>query len=156
RLWDGRTGKQLHVLRGHISPVTILAFSPDGKRLASAGAGDRVISLWDVDTGREVRQLRSTGFVGSLTFLADGHQLRGTGLETVWDTETGKVLRQVKGAVSFLSAVAPDARLMAAFRFTIPTPENPEPNQGRRRKIVLIDTANGKDVRPVEVAIDGN
>jgi RNA polymerase sigma factor (sigma-70 family) len=158
RLWDGRTGKQLHVLRGHISPVNILAFSPDGKRLVSAGAGDRVISLWDVDTGREVRQLRSTGFVGSLTFLADGKQLLGTGVETVWDTDTGQVLRQVKGAVSFLSAVAPEAGLMAAFRFIIPTPEKrAETEQGRPpRKIVLIDTATGNDVRSVEVALDGN
>ncbi|HEX3147337.1 MAG TPA: hypothetical protein VHR66_04595 [Gemmataceae bacterium] len=47
RLWDPKTGKELAVLKGHSRWVYTVAFSPDGKTLAS-GQQDGVILLWDV------------------------------------------------------------------------------------------------------------
>src|SRR6185369_5581719 len=55
RLWNAETGKQLLQLKGHTSPVRTVAFSPDGKTVAS-GARESTIRLWDVGTGKELRQ----------------------------------------------------------------------------------------------------
>src|SRR5262245_15281684 len=49
RLWDPRTGQQVALLRGHAGPVLGVAFSPDGRRLASCGGyrGKGEIKIWD-------------------------------------------------------------------------------------------------------------
>jgi WD40 repeat protein len=48
-LWDAATGEARTVLGLHAAPVSALAFSPDGTRLASGGT-DRKVVLWDVGT----------------------------------------------------------------------------------------------------------
>jgi COMPASS component SWD3 len=47
----------VRTLRGHTSSVLSVAFSPDGRLLAS-GSDDQTVKLWDVETGQEVRTLR--------------------------------------------------------------------------------------------------
>jgi WD40 repeat protein len=49
QLWDAATGTRVASLAGHRGKVMCLAFSPDGKRLAS-GSHDRDVRLWDVGT----------------------------------------------------------------------------------------------------------
>ncbi len=48
RLWDARTGKNIHIFVGHSGIVNALAFSPDNRTLAS-GSLDRTIKLWRLD-----------------------------------------------------------------------------------------------------------
>jgi WD40 repeat protein len=50
RLWDVADGRQLGVFRGHAARVRSVVFSPDGKRLASAGA-DGTAKIWNLPTG---------------------------------------------------------------------------------------------------------
>ena len=60
KLWDVKTGKEGATLRGHTEPVWSVAFSPDGKILASGGV-DGKVKLWDVSTGKNVHAQRTHG-----------------------------------------------------------------------------------------------
>jgi WD40 repeat protein len=85
------TGKELLTLRGHEDRVLSVAFSPDGKRLATAGWGGTAI-IWDAATGKDIATLRGhTGYVTSVAFSPDGKRLasasgyRGKGEAKIWD-----------------------------------------------------------------------
>jgi WD40 repeat protein len=74
-IWDTRSGKELHRLSAHHAEVFALAFSPDGKQLAT-GAFDGTIRLWNAVTGKQERLLaENKGYVSALAFSRDGKTL---------------------------------------------------------------------------------
>src|SRR5207237_6642382 len=89
-VWDVATGKAVFTIRGHTAPVSAMAFSPDGRRLVSAAAGqDQSIKVWDAETGREILTLPGLATtVNSVAFRSDGSQLFAAGSDgtvKVWD-----------------------------------------------------------------------
>ncbi len=78
-LWDLESGKLIRILRGHRSPVTSVAFSPDGGRLLS-GSYDQTVRLWDVEEGRELQTyLGHRDWVWVVKFSPDGRQAVSAG-----------------------------------------------------------------------------
>src|SRR5437762_9268008 len=83
-------------LKGHTAIVYSVAFSPDGKILATAGF-DNIVKLWDFATGKELRTLTGhTGAVYCVAFSKDGTQLASSSLDKtirLWTVADGKLLR---------------------------------------------------------------
>src|SRR5438876_963050 len=76
------TPTQIRLLTGHTAPVTLLAFSPDGKTLASTGTvnlppqRDGSVRVWDVTAGTQLATVATAG-TNALTFSPDGTLLAG-------------------------------------------------------------------------------
>lgn len=74
RVWDARSGRRLHLLRGHGGHILAGAVSPDSRWLASCAYDDRVI-VWELATGRQVRALTGLDHPRALAFSPDGRRL---------------------------------------------------------------------------------
>ncbi|HXG12045.1 MAG TPA: c-type cytochrome domain-containing protein [Gemmataceae bacterium] len=113
------SAKPEHVLAAHQDLIYDLAFSPDGKLLATGGY-DRLIKLWDVAAGKELRLLRDhSDTVYGLAFSADGRLLASGAADRavkVWEVATGKRLYTLSDPTDWIYAVAwsPDGRHLAA------------------------------------------
>ncbi len=108
-------------LVGHTGHVISVAYSPDGRRLASAANND--VKIWDETTGREIFTLKAhTG--GSVLFSPDGTRLACAsggvsgkpGEVKVWDAETYKELFSLKGHPDAITGLAfsPDGKRLAS------------------------------------------
>jgi WD40 repeat protein len=90
RLWDTGSGKPLRpIATSTFHGVTCLAFSRDGRVLATAGA-EPFVTLWEVATGRQITNylLGHTGILRSLAYSPDGRTLASAsqdGTVILWD-----------------------------------------------------------------------
>jgi WD40 repeat protein len=75
KVWDSNNGVEIVTLRGHTKGEICVAFSPNGKRLASASL-DLTVKIWEAGTGQEAVTLRGhKSPVKSIAFSPDGMQL---------------------------------------------------------------------------------
>jgi WD40 repeat protein len=120
-LWDIATGQPVsQSLQPHNSSVTSVAFSPDGKVIAS-GSGDYTVILWDVATGQPMGEPLEghTDAVMSVAFSPDGRTLASSsqnGQVILWDVATGQLRALLDGHTNRATSVAfsPDGRTLAS------------------------------------------
>jgi WD40 repeat protein len=108
-VWEVSTGRQLLKATHAASSETLIpqrwivdvALSPDGKFLAYAARGDPLARVWNVDTGRQILELKHGSAVAAVAFNADGSKL-GTGsydgTARVWELPSGSELERASHA----------------------------------------------------------
>jgi len=115
RLWDLETGQGV-VIGQHRGLVWSVAYSPDGRMLASSGARDGRIKIWDATTGAELQSFRFGGSgevtVRSVAFDPTSRYLAVGGPKRVkiWDTQEKKWIynKEVDTAEIYRVAFSPD------------------------------------------------
>ena len=117
-LWDVHTGELRHVLSKYHSPLTCMAFSPDGKILVSASRDSEIV-LWDIPTLQRRLSITTqhTEAVSSVTFSPDGETLASGSFDQtlrLWDPHTGKRKATLQYPDEVTSVVfSPNGRILA-------------------------------------------
>jgi WD40 repeat protein len=92
----------------HQGTVSHVAFSPDGRRVVTAGSDGPTARVWDARTGQEITTLSGhTGAVTAVAFLDEGKAVVTAGMDEtarVWDAATGKEVRVFHGRHVAVSA----------------------------------------------------
>ena len=117
QLWAIRHQRRIDSWEGHRRDISMLAFSPDGKTLASGGGGNGTIRLWEVETRKMVDELIPLTLpTKALRFTPDGKTLISVGRRatSLWNVETREEFGRLKQGASNATALSPDGRVLAS------------------------------------------
>lgn len=105
----GEIAVELKKIEGHLGPIYCADFSPDGKKIISAGA-DGSLRLWDTRTGKELRRLDGhAGRIWAVAFAPDGRRVVSGGFDgsvRLWDLASGREIRKFPGHTDYVRSVA--------------------------------------------------
>jgi len=160
RVFDVGTGRVLAELRGHKGRILALAFAPDGRSLVSASE-DMSFRFWDLDSGKQTRQLAITGHVRNgqrkiqappcITHAAFAPDLKWALTSgqsddrlIVWDLVSGAALRTIRAEndEGAIVAISPDGRWFGSVR-THQMSEN--------KRLRIWEMTSGREVRSLDL-----
>jgi len=116
-IFDTKTWKQKSHWKVDGTGISSVAYSPDGRRLASGCADCRII-LWDTESGKQIKTLgHAEDFDGlgahKLSYSADGIIAGANNLDfAIWKVDTGELVSLPEAATSV--ALSPDGKTVAA------------------------------------------
>lgn len=116
-LWDVPSRQVLFRLYGHKKEIKAIAFTADGKVLAS-GSKDGTIRLWDTKTGKQIQEL-SSGLKTTLAFSSDGNSIASVVNNNqiqLWDVSSGQKTSTLNGKIGECYALtySPDRKFLAS------------------------------------------
>ncbi len=163
KVWDLKTQKQTAVLREFKRP-TALAFSPDGKTLATAGRSmdqgliDRdigVVRLWDIGTGKERANLLGSkvGYVPDhLRFSPNGKRLMvlWRGACDVWDMDRERLVLEMKSDKPHTGLFTSQPLFGSDWKYLVTGSSHFEGDGKHSYKLHLFDGETGKEKWAVE------
>ena len=104
-LWDSSSFEWITAFQGHMQGIHGVAFSPDGRTLATGGGTDRdAVKLWNLSTHRELMTLSGQGSLFTIvTFSPDGRWLATCSWEGelhLWHAPSWQVIEAARKAMS--------------------------------------------------------
>lgn len=149
-LWDAKTGEQIGTLEHFITAeVKAIAFSPDGKYLASSGTDFWYI--WDVEKREQVFRGKTLPY--GLAFSPDGKTLatsNNDGTVELWDVATGKETRHIDVKNNVIESIcySSDGKLLIGGGY-----QSLPQTTGLEASFKIWDTATGKehDIRAANI-----
>jgi WD40 repeat protein len=111
-IWNAGNGQRLHRIVAHPIPgeqghrQSRVAFSPDGRWLASASDSGQAVKVWNAASGELVRECGLSDGFGQVRFSPNGKWLAAAAADLsvrVWDARTGKLHRVLRGHVRVIT-----------------------------------------------------
>jgi WD40 repeat protein len=139
-IWDAASGRIQRTLKGHDASVSWVAYSSDGRTLASASAENGTLKLWDAQSGAVRHTLKLPGKIGTnrngtellCALSRDGRSIAAVAKQSsgpvvqndvrsadtlmVWDAGSGKLRWQLEGAQFYALTFSPDSSTLAGVR----------------------------------------